>query len=111
MLATIFGLFGVTDMALAGRITLAEYRIRQRGYLMKQLEREREIYLQAYANRVVKATDEKGKKYVYQSFEDFYDADKRRNEVLGKKVTDNPVNENLIAIAKRMQKYNRKGGY
>lgn len=90
-------------------MTLEEYRIRQRGYLMKQLDRERDIYLQAYVNRAVKATDKKGKSYIFKEFKDFYDESKRRSEVLGNNRT--PVNKNLIAIARRMQKYEGKGGY
>lgn len=110
MLATILGLFGVLDFAEAGRVTLAEYRIRKRGHTMKQLERERELYLQAYLNRVVKTTDKKGKEYVYKAFEDFYDEMKRKNAVLGDNFAT-PVNSNLVALAKRMQNYNEKGGY
>lgn len=108
-MANIFGLFGISDFDVARRMTLFEYRIRQRGHLMKQLEREKEIYLQAYANRVVKATDKKGKKYVFEEFKDFYDEDKRRKAVLGSSYKT-PVNENLIAIAKRMKEYEKEGG-
>lgn len=110
MLATILGLFGVSDFAEAGRMTLFEYRIRKRGHTMQQLEREQELYLQAYLNRIVKATDKKGKEYVYKDFEDFYDEMKRKNTVLGDNVAT-PVNSNMIALAKRMQNYNEKGGY
>lgn len=110
MLATIFGLFGISDYTQAGRMTLVEYRLRKRGHIMKRLEREQEIYLQAYLNRIVKATDKKGKEYVYKEFEDFYDEMKRKNAVLGDNFAP-PVNSNLIALAKRMQNYNEKGGY
>jgi hypothetical protein len=110
MLATIFGLFGVTDFTEARRMTVAEYRLRKRGYTMKRLEREQELYLQAYLNRVVKATDSKGKEYIYKGFDDFYDEAKRRNAVLGDTFAK-PVNSDLIAIAKRMKQYEMKGGY
>lgn len=76
---------------------------------MRRLENERELYLQAYLNRVVKATDNKGKEYVFKEFSDFYDETKRKNEVLGG-IYAKPVNRNLIAIAKRMKDY-EKGGY
>ena len=110
MLATIFGLFGVTDFKEAKRMALAEFRIRKRGHLMKRLEREQEIYLQAFLNRNIKATDKAGKHYVYKNFEDFYDEAKRKNAVLGDNFST-AVNSNLITIAKRMQKYKKKGGY
>lgn len=109
-MATVFGLFGVSDFAEAGRMTMEEFRIRKRGHIMKRLEREQEIYLQAYLNRNVKATDKKGKEYVYKKFEDFYDEVKRKNAVLGDTFST-PVNSNLIAIANRMKKYKGKGGY
>lgn len=109
MLATVFAFFGISDWAEANRITLFEYRIRNRGHIMAQLDREKELYLQAFLNRAVKATSKDGKKYTFQKFGDFYDEKKRWNERLGK-THSVPVNENLIAIAKRMQNY-KKGGY
>ncbi len=109
MLATIFAYFGITDFAEAGRMTLYEYRIRKRAWKMQQLEHERNIYLQAYINRVAKAVDKSGKKYIFPEFYDLYDEDKRKREVLGKSF-QKPVDSNLIAIAKRMQKYKEEGG-
>ncbi|MCW1013022.1 MULTISPECIES: hypothetical protein [Streptococcus] len=109
MLATIFGLFGVTDFIEAQRMTVKEFRIRKRGYTMKRLEREQELYVQAYLNRIVKATDRNGKEYIYKKFDDFYDEAKRRNAVLGGSF-GTPVNSDLIAIAKRMKEY-EKGDY
>ena len=103
MLATVFAFFGISDWSEANRVTLFEYRIRNRGHIM-------ELYLQAFLNRAVKATTRDGKKYTFQKFGDFYDEKKRWNKRLGKSHSV-PVNENLIAIAKRMQKYEEKGGY
>lgn len=108
-MATILGLFGVVDFAEAGRITLEEFRIRKRGYNMYQLEREKELYMQAYLNRMIKATDDQGKEYVYKKFSDFYDEVKRKSEVLGKTFSQ-PVDNNLLDIARRMQKYDQEGG-
>jgi hypothetical protein len=104
MLATIFGLFGVTDYDVARRMTIAEYKLRKRGHVMKQLEREQELYLQAFLNRTAQATDKNGKAYVYKTFTDFYDEAKRRQSVLGANYAT-PVNSDLIAIAKRMKNY------
>ena len=105
MLATIFGLFGVMDYDVARRMTIAEYKLRKRGHVMKQLEREQELYLQAFLNRTAQATDKNGKAYVYKTFTDFYDEAKRRQSVLGANYAK-PVNSDLIAIAKRMKNYN-----
>ncbi len=109
MIATIMGFFGVSDFDEARRMTLYEYRLRKRGHIMQRLEREQELYLQAYLNRVVKTIDRNGKEYVYKEFEDFYDEAKRKNAVLGKNFTKT-VNSELIAIAQRMKNY-KKGGY
>lgn len=108
-MATVFAFFGISDWSEANRITLFEYRIRNRGHIMAQLEREKELYLQAFLNRNVKGTTKDGKNYVFKDFKDFYNAEKRWKESLGKGHST-PVNENLIAVAKRMQNY-KKGGY
>ncbi|KAB7466381.1 hypothetical protein [Bifidobacterium bifidum] len=109
MMATILGLFGVTDFVEAGRMTLVDYRLRKGAHLMQELEREKDLYLQAYLNRLVKAREKNGKEYVFKEFSDFYNEKKRKNDVLGKNFAT-PVNSNLIAIAKRMKNY-EKGGY
>ncbi|MHB9781491.1 hypothetical protein ACXM1Q_001915 [Streptococcus sp. 10F2] len=109
MLATVFAFFGISDWTEANRITLFEFRIRNRGHIMSQLEHEKNLHLQAFLNRLVKATTKDGKEYKFKDFRDFYDEKKRWNEKLGKNHSV-PVNENLIAIAKRMQNY-KKGGY
>lgn len=109
MLATVFAFFGISDFNKANRMTLFEYRIRNRGRMMTQLEREKDLHLQAFLNRRIKETIKDGKEYRFKSFKDFYNEDKRWKEKLGKG-QPTPVNENLIAIAKRMQHY-KKGGY
>lgn len=107
MLASALGLYGVSSILEAKRMTLEEFNVRKRGYLMKRLEREREIHLQAYLNRLIKATDKSGKKYLYKDFNEFYNEAKARNAVLGNGHGE-PVNSDLIAIAKRRQKLLRE---
>ena len=107
MLASAIGLYGVSSLTEAKRMTIEEFNVRKRGYLMRRLDRERELYLQAYLNRLVKATDKSGKQYVYAKFEDFYNEAKQRNAVLGNG-HGNAVNSDLVAIAKRRQKYLKK---
>ncbi|EFM30296.1 hypothetical protein Javan227_0045 [Streptococcus phage Javan227] len=108
MLASALGLYGVGSILEAKRMTLEEFNVRKRGYLMQRLEREREIHLQAYLNRLIKATDKSGKNYLYGNFNDFYNEAKARNTVLGNGHGE-PVSSDLIAIAKRRQKLLRKG--
>ena len=104
MLASAIGLYGVSSLTEAKRMTIEEFNVRKRGYLMRRLDRERELYLQAYLNR---ATDKSGKQYVYAKFEDFYNEAKQRNAVLGNG-HGNVVNSDLVVIAKRRQKYLKK---
>lgn len=107
MLASAIGLYGVSSLTEVKRMTIEEFNVRKRGYLMRRLDRERELYLQAYLNRLIKATDKSGKQYVYAKFEDFYNEAKQRNAVLGNG-HGNVVNSDLVAIAKRRQKYLKK---
>ncbi|WP_217490370.1 hypothetical protein [Streptococcus gallolyticus] len=107
-MASALGLYGVGSILEAKRMTLEEFNVRKRGYLMQRLEREREIHLQAYLNRLIKATDKSGKNYLYGNFNDFYNEAKARNTVLGNGHGE-PVSSDLIAIAKRRQKLLRKG--
>lgn len=107
MLASAIGLYGVSSLTEAKRMTIEEFNVRKRGYLMQRLDRERELYLQAYLNRLVKATDKSGKQYVYGKFEDFYNEAKQRNAVLGNG-HGNAVNSDLVAIARRRQKFLKK---
>lgn len=107
MLASALGLYGVSSILEAKRMTLEEFNVRKRGFLMQRLEREREIHIQAYLNRLIKATDKSGKKYLYEDFNEFYNEAKARNAVLGNGHGE-PVNSDLIAIAKRRQKLLRE---
>ena len=107
-MTAIFAYFGITDFAKAGQMTLTEFKFRQRAHLLKELDRDREIHLQAYLNRVAKATTRDGKSYQFKSFEDFYNHEKLKEQVLGRK-NQIPVEESLIERARRLQKI-KKGG-
>lgn len=102
-MADIFGLFGVTDIDVARRMTLYEYRLRMRGYLVKYLEKEYFVHLQAMADRKATATDKNGK-FLYQDMEEFYDRESRRREVMGVRPKP-PSNTRLVKIAKNLQDY------
>ena len=70
MLAMALGLYGINSIVEAKRMTIEEFNVRKRGYLMQRLDKEQEIYLQAYLTRVVKAPDKSGKKYLFEKFND-----------------------------------------
>lgn len=95
--------FGMSDLGEIGRMTMHEFQLRKRAYLIRFLEEEEKLHRLAFANRAVKATNKKGDQYIFPEFKKFYDRDKRRKEVLGDP-EQKAVNAELIARAKRLQK-------
>lgn len=107
-MATIFAFFGITDYVTAQRMTLKEFNIRQRARDMQMLDEEKRVYLLAFQIRQAQATKKDGK-YIFEKFEDFYDEEERRRTVLNR--SQGPaVNQELIEIAKRLQKRRKEGG-
>lgn len=104
MIANIFGLFGVTDYDTALRMTLEEYNLRMKGYLLKVAENEYNAHMIAFANLRAKCTKKNGSP-LYNSFNDFYDRKSRLIEITGSK--DKIANSKLVEIARRIQA--RKG--
>lgn len=107
-MATILGLFGVTSWQEAGRMTVSEYHLRMKGYALRRLEDEKDIYLQAFLNRVAKATDKAGKKYQFPTFSDFYGYEKRRREILGIK-KEQVFDSDLLERTRRVRELREKG--
>lgn len=63
-------------------MTLVEYQLRMEAFQLKEVAKRRNIFLQAFANQIVKAT--KGKrnpKPVYQKFEQLFDEQKEIDKV------------------------------
>lgn len=88
-------------------MTLYEYDLRMRANRLKEVDREYEIYLQAWTNYMVQATKKQGKDRivpVYKTFKQLYDYDKRIGEVLGmgKRCAQE---ERLKYIARRVREY------
>jgi hypothetical protein len=107
-MATIFAFFGITDYVTAQRMTLKEFNIRQRARDMQMLDEEKRVYLLAFQIRQAQAMKKDGK-YIFEKFEDFYDEEERRRIVLNR--SQGPaVNQELIEIAKRLQKRRKEGG-
>ena len=91
-------------------MTLYEYDLRMRASRLKEVDREHEIYLQAWADYMVQDTKKQGKDRivpVYKTFKQFYDYDNRINEILnmGK---EHEQEERLKYIARRVQEYERR---
>lgn len=107
-MATIFAFFGITDYVTAQRMTLKEFNIRQRARDMQMLDEEKRVYLLAFQIRQAQASKKDGG-YVFEKFEDFYNEEERRRTVLNR--SQGPaVNQELIEIAKRLQKRRKEGG-
>ena len=66
-------------------LTLNQYNLLMKGAQLRLLDEEHLIYKQAWLNRVVKRTEAKGKQevYVYGSFKDFFDYEKKYREITG----------------------------
>lgn len=107
-MTTIFAFFGITDYVTAQRMTLKEFNIRQRARDMQMLDEEKRVYLLAFQIRQAQASKKDGR-YIFEKFEDFYNEEERRRTVLNR--SQGPaVNQELIEIAKRLQKRRKEGG-
>lgn len=65
-----------------------EYEARMHAYTLSQVDKERDMHMQAWLNQQVTATKGKDAKPAYRKFEDFFDYDKRIKELTGKKVNN-----------------------
>ena len=73
--------FGMRDFVAIDRMTFREYRLRIQASNLRQMDKEYLVYLHAWQNREVNAKKKSGKKlkYIFTSFKDFFDMDKREN--------------------------------
>lgn len=97
-------------------MTLNEYLLRIEAYQLAKIERREELYLQAFLNQSVQATeDKKGTKPKYKTFNDFFKKQEEIDEVRsnfepnyvpksGNGETRQVARERMLAI----QKYNAK---
>ncbi|MGJ0706424.1 hypothetical protein [Enterococcus avium] len=91
------------DPKQLGRVTLRHYFQMMKAARLRELDNEQNIHLMAWKNREIEATKDKGK-YVYTRFDDFFKADKRKDELLGnptKKVINDPTQKKLLLLANR----------
>ncbi|MDN6397671.1 MAG: hypothetical protein L0J75_01390 [Alkalibacterium sp.] len=86
-----------------------EYLMLMKAKALEKLDRERDIYLQAFVNDKATATETRGKKTYtkYPSFEKFFDYEKHRDDLLGIKKEKNKKQRDikqLVLLA------NKRGG-
>lgn len=65
---------GVYDQVQLGRMTLTHYYIVMKSVSLQLVDKQRDLYLQAWLNIQAKATKQKGKKTVpyFKSFDEFF---------------------------------------
>ena len=98
---------GMTDLDEIGRLTIAEYNVLMKGFMLKELDRKHEIHLQAWTNARVNDTTEKGK-LIYPEFNQFYDAEGAEEEILERKKSKKIEHyDKLVKIANNLREYRR----
>ena len=81
----------MTSLAEIERMTFFEYRLRLRAYELSQVDKERDIHMQAWCNWNVQATKGQGRHKrvsVFKTFKSFFDYEKLINKVLGKNLAE-----------------------
>ncbi|HAM79603.1 hypothetical protein [Ornithinibacillus bavariensis] len=91
-------------------LRLEEYFYRMEAYNLSRVDKERDMHLQAWLNNQVTFTKEQGKKQVpvFKRFEDFFDYEKRLNEVEGKK--QGAITPQMRRMARLAAQINNGGG-
>lgn len=99
----------MSDFREIDSMTLYEYDLRMKAHRLQEIDWEYKIHLQAWANCTAKQKKMQGRDKivpVFTSFKQFYDYDRRIEEVLA---TDKiqAQEERLKRIAKRVREYER----
>lgn len=69
----------ITDFNVIDRMTIPEFELRMRAYQLKQLDKERDMYAQAWIHRQSKATKKSGKPF-YKNFRQFFNIEQFRKD-------------------------------
>ena len=69
----------ITDFNVIDRMTILEFELRMRAYQLKQLDKERDMYAQAWIHRQSKATKKSGKPF-YKNFRQFFNIEQFRKD-------------------------------
>lgn len=82
------------------RMTLHEFNLRITASKLKRLDEEYQIHLQAFVNQQIQSTDKSGK-LKYKKFKDFFDYQKRENEILGVEEIKPKQDRKIIELLKK----------
>lgn len=88
-------------------MTLSEYSARMLAFNLSNVDKLRELHLQAWLNTQADAVDSSGKP-VFKTFEDFFDYEKEIKNVFNPEKHEKDMNPELVKIAKRLQEYRGK---
>lgn len=105
----------MNDLAEINRMTLYEYSLRMTAFRLRRADREYEIHLQAWLNREIKAKKKAGKRKmipVYENFKQFFDYEKRINEILrpAERTGINVKSKGIFNLMKRQKERRENGG-
>ncbi|WHT26026.1 hypothetical protein OH471_09315 [Enterococcus faecium] len=94
---------GINDFNQMDRLTISEYRLRQKAHQLKMLDKEYLIHLAAWKNYEVQAQEKKGKKQVpiYQTFKSFFDYKQKEQEIIRVKEV---IDSELVNLIKKANK-------
>lgn len=83
----------IDDFNEIDRLTIPDYDLRMKAYQLKQLDRQYEIHMQAWAT-VMAGQTKKGKP-VFRTFDKFFDYQKAEEKILNKQKRISPDKEKL----------------
>lgn len=101
---------GIDDLDVIDRMTIPEFRLRMKAYQLKQLDKEYDMFAQAWINRQSGAKKRSGKPF-YRNFKQFFDINKFKEtekEILNQEIKPEVVKKNRLFEA--MRKAERKYG-
>lgn len=80
-------------------MTPYEFSLRTKAVNLRAINEERKLYVNALANRIFTATDDKGEKYIFNDVKDIYDYENLELKVKGKSSSEeleklNEITEN-----------------
>ena len=82
------------------RMTITEYELRQKAFILRRIDKEYYIHLLAWKNSEVQARKKEGKKEVpvYKTFKSFFDYEKKVQQVIG---SENEKDETFVNLLRK----------
>ncbi|MDL2310485.1 hypothetical protein LJC13_00735 [Peptostreptococcaceae bacterium OttesenSCG-928-C18] len=88
----------------AQRVTLAEFEVMTEAHMLRRVDKQFDIHLQAWTNAQAQATDKKGRAY-FKTFDKFFDYEKMLKKVKGEELLEtNKINTDFY---KKLSELNR----